>query len=469
MVKIPSRLEDLYPASAVEKVLDALQQPDISGKVREALDRVGMRDANPVGHMQQAFRQARSWFESFTSGESLIGRHASLINATGSLLTPNITRLPISTAVAHAHASAAVGYQNAGFSAAQASETLSRLLGHAQGSWHICTTDAVSKLLSSKQVLIAKRDLVRIPGLGDLSVLLGGCHVHEVGATNGCSGDDWQQALEDAGNRRKEDATTGGICVLLVSPNGLSGELADVGRRTAIQCAKKAGMMVVELVADGVISEQLSAAFNFPNLKRRLNADVDVVIAPLQLLVGAPIGALVYGLEREIVPLKRKATLGGTALTGPELLAAVAALRLGESDKAENGPAASLLAHPENLRNRAERLAVQARANRAVQEAAVVEREVSLGPPPWDAYKLHNAAVAIKLEQGPEQFRDRLLSPGFSVPSEPAEDLAESVGVSIAADVEDDRVLLDLRFVDPKDDHLIALAFAPESESGNES
>lgn len=64
MVKFPTKLEEFLPPQALTKVLDLLSQPQLTNAVRETLQKVGLRDANPVGQVQDAWRQARGWFES---------------------------------------------------------------------------------------------------------------------------------------------------------------------------------------------------------------------------------------------------------------------------------------------------------------------------------------------------------------------------------------------------------------------
>ncbi len=52
MVKFPTRLEEFLPPQAVSKVLDLLSQPQLTNAVRETLQKVGIRDANPVGQFK---------------------------------------------------------------------------------------------------------------------------------------------------------------------------------------------------------------------------------------------------------------------------------------------------------------------------------------------------------------------------------------------------------------------------------
>ena len=53
-MRIPRRLDEILPAAAMEKFLDVLQQPDISGKVRDALHRVGLQDNSPLDKVKEA-------------------------------------------------------------------------------------------------------------------------------------------------------------------------------------------------------------------------------------------------------------------------------------------------------------------------------------------------------------------------------------------------------------------------------
>ena len=133
MAKIPSRLEDLLPVAAFEKVVDVLQRPELSTKVRDALAMVGLKEANPLAQVQQAWQQARSWLGTIAGDVNL--RENRLINATGQLFQPDFERVPMSTAACLSQARAASGNQDRNQCDSRASEAIQRCLGVRHHRW----------------------------------------------------------------------------------------------------------------------------------------------------------------------------------------------------------------------------------------------------------------------------------------------------------------------------------------------
>lgn len=463
MVKIPNRFEDLYPASAIEKILETLQQPDLSGKVREALGRVGLRDANPLEQVQQAWQQARSWLEtigSFGASESIAGQ----LNATGQLFGQAYAGFPIGNSVAHALAAASVQF----LSNEAVQNKMRRAAASSFGSshaacWLTSTHAGLHSLLGDRKVLIAKTDLVRIPCLGDLGAMLRGVELYEVGAVNGCGEDDWIQAFESL--QRQDGFDHAGV--LVVSPNGLSPEAARSQRALSIEQAGKHQIPVFELLADGVVHPGLSEAFGFPDLQNRLADGIEAMVAPLDLLVGAPRGAVVVGNSSQIESIARLGTLNGTELDGASRLAAVVALQLAHlGNEVGSGPAAQLLLNSDNLKNRAERLAIQLNDVGDIASAVAVPRIADLGPPPWSQYKLSNWAVQIGPRVEVARLHQRLLlgqSQGEATESPQSSDGSAQPHCPISGVIEGENLILDLRFIDPKDDFRLVEALVPEA------
>ncbi len=254
MVKIPSRLEDLYPANALEMLTDVLHQPGISAKVREALDRVGLRELNPLEQVQQAWQQARSWIESVTS-DSDATQETHVINASGQLFHPQIASLPTNMAVARVLASACSKSQHAERIRARQERISGNTLGGASTCWTTSLFDALDGLIGSRQVLIAKTDLVRIPHVGDVAAMLGHKSIIEIGPSNGCSADDWNAALAQTSAKPQSE-----LCILAVSPNALPHEEAVRQRRETAQFATE----------NGIPMFALSSSFCFIKIKHEM-------------------------------------------------------------------------------------------------------------------------------------------------------------------------------------------------------
>lgn len=444
-MRIPRRLDEILPAAAMEKFLDVLQQPDISGKVRDALHRVGLQDNSPLDKVKEAWQQARSWLDTLADGVSSgAGGDALTLNASGQMLSATLGEIPLAPAVAYGYAKAASHYQTAAEVSRKATSAVEHLLGRHSSAFLGSTSEALRLLASGESsrsgVVLSRVDAVRIAGLGDIHAMLAaGKHpLLETGAANGVSAQDWQQVV-----------TGPGQCVVLSSPNNLS--LADAARHRsqAVAVAHAAGAKVIEVLADGVLSAELESGYGFPDVRKCLSQGVDVIVWPLHLLLGGPRGALLVGNSELVTAAARMAEVNGVLLGGANLTAATVALQLAPLNQdAQAGAAAQLLVNPENLKNRAKRLAVQLSGIGEIGEAVECEQDSPLGPSPWNRYRLNSWGVRLR----PKNSLDELLR-----------QLAQGearVGRTLQIGREENALLLNLRFISPEHDHELVQALA---------
>ncbi|MCC7337502.1 MAG: hypothetical protein IT422_20615 [Pirellulaceae bacterium] len=453
-MKIPRRLDEILPAAAMEKFLDVLQQPDISGKVREALHRVGLQDNSPLDKVKEAWQQARSWLDTLSANTANPDGEPLTLNASGQLLSSSLREIPLAPAVAYGYAKAATHYQTAASVDQKATTAVEHLLGRHASTWLGSTAEALRLLASGDGsragVVLSRVDAVNIAGVGNIHAMLsaGKNSLREIGAANGVSASDWQQAVVEPGQ-----------CVVLSSPNSLSLSDAARHRSQAIEAAHKVGAKVVEVLADGVLSSELVSRYGFPDVRHCLNHGADVVIWPLHLLLGGPSGALVIGDSELIAAVARSAESSGLLLAGANLSAATLALQLASvqhdvpSQDAHAGTAAQLLSNPENLKNRARRLAVQLSGVGEIAQAVEFELETPLGPSPWNRYRLQSWGVRLV----PKNSLDELLRQVV---------LGEAkIGRKLELVREEHALLLNLRFISPEHDHeLVQTLTGPTDE-----
>ena len=447
MVKIPNRLEDLYPAAAVEKLLDALQQPELSGRIKETLGKVGLGEIHPLEQVQQAWQQAKSWLDSLADGASGLPPEPSVLNATGRLLDSGVSHVPVSSLVANSLASASAGFLTASAIDEKSSRAIQALWPAARGAWFINVASALQSVVGSRKVLIAKTDLLRIQGVGDIGVMLQGQEVIEVGATNECREEDWHAAIEKVG-----ESEWG---VLLVTPNGMPRTDLDSHHERARTVCAANDAPVWELMADATLDSQLAETMDLGNPQASLAAG-STLIMPLHLLVGAPQGTLVLAAQEIIEPLERSARLTGQQLDGPARMAATVALQVSQHDPDSSFPASALRVNPENLKNRVERLAKQIENNGIIGSVEVQERTQPLGPAPWNAITTTDwilaaacndpGALQAKLLAGEYLERDESGSPDI---------------LPIAVETNETELLINLRYLSAKDDYQLVLALSP--------
>lgn len=440
MVKIPSRLEDLLPLGAFERVLDALHQPELSQKVREAVSKVGLKEVNPLEKVQEAWQQAKSWLGTLSGEEAPVS--SQIINATGALFRQDTDVLPLATTVGLSFAKAASAFLDGQHGEGRSSGIVSNCIGCSHHVWMsepLLALHVAVKAVSPGGVLIPRADCVRIPGLGELQAALQclGTSITEVGAANGASAQDWHAALKEAPLK----------AIVTCSLNGMSAEQQAESRKQLLAAAAEHGTTVIELLVDGTADRRASQQYGFPLIYDYAQQARHVVLLPMHLLMGGVRGVLCWGDHDTVQTMRRLAKSLGAELNAPAVSANLLALQMAcLEDDLERGVVGMLRTHPENLRNRCQRLATQLAGLGPVLSADVVDSHHALGCSPWDRYRLSNSVVKVALAGNLEPIVQKIRRGSSEV---------SPVDVKQSGD----SLVIDLRFVHPDDDHRIVMAF----------
>lgn len=439
MAKIPTRLEDLLPVGAYEKVVDLLQSPDLSGRLRDALSKVGLKEMNPLGQVQEAWQQARTWLGSLADSASQPSQH--WINATGHLFFWRIDRVPMIPSVGLSWARSSSAFLNRADCLRRSAEVIERSIGARNCLWlsePLTALQCVSRALGSC-VIIARCDCNRIAGMGDVREMLAafGNSVWEIGAANGVTEQDWAFAL----------SSHPGAVIILVSPSGLPHGQWQAHRTSALSAAKVHRAKVMELLVDGSFNRKLCSVFGFPNPSDRLeSSDAAVLLLPTHFLMGGAKGVLCLGDADTLQEISSRSGVTGCELDSAGISANLLAVQLATlEDEVDCGLAGALQANPENLRNRCQRLSIQLQGVGTIQKAEVVESQHVLGPVPWDQYRLNNSVISLQSSLDAASFCDKL-----------KKGTAETPAVEIRCNGSE--LAIDLRFVPPDDDHRIVEA-----------
>lgn len=442
MAKIPTRLEELLPLGAYEKVVDLLHRPDLSGRLREALGKLGVKDLNPLDQVQEAWQQAKTWLGSFAEAGSSGSPH--WINATGSLFSADMDRVPMIPSASLSLARTMSQFQDRQGQATRVTETMDRLFSGKSYAW---LADSVSALQFAsrclgKTALIARCDCNRIPGFGDVRAMLAGFgnSVVEVGATNGATESDW---LVELSNHTQP-------VVFMVSPSSLAKDQYQDHRTAALSAAKNRGAKVVELSIDATCHGKLASSLGFPAMSNdrftNEGSAVDLLLLPTHLLIGGTRGMLAVGDTAIIQSIEANASVLGASMDAASISANLLALQLNSLEgEMDCGVVSNLIANPDNLKNRCQRLAIQLAGVGPIKTAQVIDSQHPLGASPWDQYKLQNAVIVIESASDISQVQQGF---GAASPDRP----------SIRVRRLDNRLIVDLRFVQPEDDHHIATA-----------
>lgn len=438
MVKFPRKFDDLIPPAALGKLLEVLNQPALSNTVREALQKVGLKEGNPIDQVQNAWQQARGWLESVSQRVvDFANLNPTIINATGQLIQSQWTNLPMHPSVAQSIAAASVSFQDQ-----------SRLFEHARqvainmtaadDAAFACSLPAAIESLGqlpdfSGGLVVSRTDAIRVPGFADVRELLASNNRNliEIGAVNGTSHSDWTSSLRSSRQ-----------AAVMVSPNCLESAEAKSQRAQAIAAARQSQSPVVEILFDATANQELASALGLPSIQQSLSSGADLVLAPLDWFMGGPSGAIAIGKSTVVAALRKLFDARGLAMHGAALAGVSTIMtRHDAAEKDSAGVARLMLASTANLSDRARRIIAQVEGTARVRSAVPIERVCRLGPAPWNRYSIPSVAIAIE--------------PTSSV-SAMCNDLENSAdGPAILAAEEAGKILLNLRLVDPSQDHFL--------------
>lgn len=379
-----------------------------------------------------------------------------VINATGILLHTGLGRAALSERARRA-IEAAAGPCNVEFDLAtgqrnlregRAAELLCRLTGARAatvvGNNAAATWLALNTLAAGKRVVVARGQLVEIGGQFRLPEVMERAHVtlHEVGATNRVRAADYARAIT------KE---TGLLLHVHTSNYRVQGfteetsieELVRIGRRRKIPVMDDLGSgALMDFSAHGLVQE--------PHVGASLRAGADVVCFSGDKLLGGPQCGILLGSPKWIGAI-RENPLFRVVRPGKLTLAALEATVedwLREETRWETIPLLKMLAaRPEALAARAEGILARLRA-------AAGSR----------ADRVSSARMPSQMGSGSMPTHD-LPSAGLSIgaPGREADRIAAALRrgkPALVARIQKDRVLLDLRTVDPSDDAGLAALLA---------
>jgi L-seryl-tRNA(Ser) seleniumtransferase len=375
-----------------------------------------------------------------------------VINATGVIVHTNLGRAPLARAAAQRMATLAAGYTNLEYDIERgtrgrrdvhAERLLCRLTGAEAAV--VVNNNAAAILLvlaamaAGREVIISRGELVEIGGGFRIPDVMAqsGAVLREVGTTNRTRAADYAAAIGDRT-----------ALILRVHPSNFRiegfterpqlSELVEIGRRFTIPVAEDLGSGYLHL--DGSTPAALR---DEPAVSRSLSSGAAVVMFSGDKLLGGPQAGIITGTRAAIShirvhPLMRavrvdKLTYGALEATLEEYAAGRAQSTI---------PVAMMLALTvEEIGCRADALASTLSSYGLHADVADGHSTIGGGSAPGSALPTRVVTIAHPTLSAPA-FEERLRL------GEPP----------IVARIENDRVVLDLRTVDPADDHMLAAA-----------
>lgn len=377
-----------------------------------------------------------------------------VINATGILLHTGLGRAPLAeeaiaeiAAVARDYASVELDLDTGGRSRRVAAvEGLLKEITGAEAALVVnnnagATMLTLAAVAAGREVIVSRGQLIEIGGSYRLPDVMAasGAILREVGTTNKTHEGDYERAIGDQT-----------AAVMLVHPSNFAvvGFCQSVSLERLVELGRRREVPVIHDAGSGALIDFTSYGFSEePVAGASLRAGADLVLFSGDKLLGGPQCGIILG-KKELVEKIDAHPMARALRVGKLTLAALrATLRLYRNEQTAGNriPLLQLLgASVENLQNRAERLAPQLAATGAVAEAEAVSAVTYLGGGSIPTQELATRCVAVKPE-------------GMSV-----DRLAGSLRSAVPAVVgriQQDRLLLDLRTVIPRQDPELVAVF----------
>jgi L-seryl-tRNA(Ser) seleniumtransferase len=370
-----------------------------------------------------------------------------VLNGTGVLLHTNLGRAPLAGAALDAIRGAAAGYSNLEFDLESGErgsryDRLGGLLHAATGAEAslVVNNCAAAMLLifdtfaRGREAIVARNALIEIGGGFRLPDVLArsGATLVEVGATNKVYAADFARALSP---------NTGIILRAHPSNYRISGFIADVAPADLVALGRRAGVPVVEDLGTGALFDL--RAYGLPHERTAAEAiadGMDLVAFSGDKLLGGPQAGIIAGRASAIARLRANPLLRALRVDKATLAALGATLQL-HADPAirETIPLYRMLATPvEALRERARAL------QRQFPALSLVDTEAFAGGGTLPLDPIASSGVAFLPAAGATLALARLRA---AVPP-------------LVARIDDARVVIDLRTIDPADDARVAGALA---------
>ena len=394
-------------------------------------------------------RDAAAWLAA--AHRASLGR---VLNATGVIIHTNLGRAPLAEPAIDAITRLGRGYTNLEYDLAKgargardvhAESLLCRLTGAEAAvvvnNCAAATLLVLAALARGRDVLVSRGELVEIGGGFRVPDVMAqsGARLREVGTTNRTRVNDYALAIDDK---------TGAI--LRVHPSNFTIEgfterasledLVALGRRFSVPVVEDLGSgLVTERAADGeALPAPLAAE---PSVQSVVRAGADVVCFSGDKLLGGPQAGIIVGRKEHLARVRQHPLMRALRVDKMTYAALEATLAEHLAGKATDSvPVVRMATMPvEAIAVRAEILA--ARARKAGFGAEAVDGQSTIGGGSAAGSQLPTKLVALTL---PEISADAL------------ETRLRRLDPPVIARILADRVVIDLRTVDPKDDDELA-------------
>ncbi|MFO0913605.1 MAG: L-seryl-tRNA(Sec) selenium transferase [Pirellulales bacterium] len=458
-------VQELLDSPALRGVLDTVNRHVVTEEVRSVLEtlrseliaKTAKWSEVRVPTAQEVAERVAQWIR---GGQS--DRLGAVINATGVVLPAALGRAPLADAALEAMVETGRSYcsleldlssglpvdrqQVVGALLCQLTGAEGALVVNNSAAATLLATAAVAggrELLVSRGQLIEFDSGYRIPDI----VAAAGARLREVGTTNSTRLSDFEQAAGDA---------TAAVMRVHTLNYVIDGATAEVSLEDLVAMARRRNLLVIDNLGSGTLVDLSASGLSAePQVTTSVRAGADLVLLSGDMLIGGPQAGIIVGRKALIDQLARHPLARALRVDKLTLAALAATLRLYlQPAGPENSvPVLALLGtSAENLRHRAEKMAVQLRGLPCVRTVEAVSDHTYLGDAAVPGHQLATWCVAIE--------------PAGMAASDLAGRL-RSGRPAVCGRVVHDRLLLDLRAVRPAEDGQIVLALESIPPAGD--
>ena len=446
-MRFPIPFKDLLPIETIKQLSQLVSQPTLVNAIKEAAQKIGLKDQFQSGNIQQILQQAGRWMES-VSEPWLRNAQTGLmpgINATGELFSSRwCTHRLCADAIAQTN-----HLQSRYAETIKLDQQLRNLLiglTSAQAVVVVPSTTVALYVLALANVsdkepirwVLPRVDCVRLPQAGamqggNVRAILDQANARtvEIGTNQDCMASDFVEALRESGDR-----------LLMASPNALPAESLIEHRSRALSAAKQTGASVIEIMMDGAIHDLTELGLTSRVIANSWYDGLEQMIVPGDALLGGPECGIILGKQNSMENVIKIADILGLQASSITKAALLRTLQSSESmEQWRQLPiGASLSTSLENLQNRAERLVTQLSANPSYERVITGRKACRIGAGVWSSQRLDSSTIQV--------------FPKSVSPSAMAEQFAAS-DLPIWTNVQSDHVELVLRSIEPDEDRLI--------------
>ncbi|NQU25118.1 MAG: L-seryl-tRNA(Sec) selenium transferase, partial [Candidatus Nealsonbacteria bacterium] len=292
----------------------------------------------------------------------------------------------------------------------------------------------LAAMATGREVIVSRGQLIEIGGSFRLPEVMAssGATLREVGATNKTHLRDYANAIND-----------NTAAIMLVHPSNfvVVGFSSEVELEELVELGHRHKLPVIHDIGSGALIDFAQFGFHGePVASQSIKAGADVALFSGDKLVGGPQCGIIVGRRKWVDRIAKHPMARALRVDKMTFAGLAATLRLyRDPEKARLAvPLLHLLTTSmENLRNRAERLAPQMAAAGAIEQAEPIEDVTFLGGGSIPAQKLGTWCIALK----PTGMNVDQLAAALRLGTSP-----------VIGRVQQDRLLLDLRSVIPRQD-----------------